>query len=268
MSATECLPDLTGRTMAGIPAYNTSKHIADVVERALKVVDHVVVVDDGSTDDTAGIARAAGATVVVHPENRGVGGALRTLFEYAAASGTEVLVTVDGDGQHDPSDIPAVMTPVLHGVARLVIGSRFLEPGDSQRVVSMPRYRRFGIQVITLLFNLASGCRVTDSQCGLRAYGREAIRKLVPQSKGMEWSVELLVQARAKGLHMVEVPVSCVYHQDGSTFHPVPHGIRVALAVVRMRSVAILHRWTARCGVRSGATSDTVGIPGEKHAET
>ena len=242
----ESVPDLTGKVMAGIPAYNTAKHIADVVERTLEVADHVVVVDDGSTDDTAVIARAAGATVVSHAQNRGYGGAIRTCFEYAEAANASVLVTVDGDGQHFPEDIACLLEPLTAGRAAVVIGSRFLETSQSSGLARVPEYRSFGIRVITFLFNVASGCRVTDAQCGLRAYNHKAIRRLMPDKPGMDVSVELIVNARARGLRMAEVPVSVLYHDGSSTQPPITHGIQVALAVLKFRSQAVVTRWLAR----------------------
>jgi len=242
----ESSPVLSGKTIAGIPCFNTASHIADVVTRTLPFVDEVVVIDDGSTDNTAGIAAAAGATVVTHRPNAGYGAAIRSCFEYASTHGADILVTLDGDGQHYPEDIPALIAAFQMKGAAVVAGSRFLRVDGRPPRVNVPVYRAFGIRVITLLFNLASGCRVTDAQCGLRAYNARAIEQLIPESPGMDVSVELLVAARAKALRIVEVPVRCIYHGDGSTLHPVPHGIRVALAVVRLRGHAVMGRWRRR----------------------
>jgi len=255
----ESSPVLSGKTIAGIPCLNTASHIVQVVASTLPFVDEVVVVDDGSTDNTGELARQAGATVLTHPRNMGVGAALRTLFEYASAHDAAVLVTLDGDGQHYPEDIPGLVQPVLEGRASMVLGSRFLPVSYPRPVVNMPRYRAFGIRVITFLFNVASGCRVTDSQCGLRAYDARALRELTPIARGFEWSVELPVRARAKGLRMVEVPVGVLYHSAGSTMNPIRQGARLAVAVLRLRANAVLARWRRKLRRQTGGKSSPTG---------
>lgn len=249
---------LSGRIIAGIPCFNTASHIVDVITRARPFVDEVVVIDDGSTDDTARVAASVGATVVRHRRNVGYGAAIRSCFEYAANREADILITLDGDGQHFPEDIPALVAAVRERGAVVASGSRFMRSDGRVPRVKFPRCRAFGIQVITLLFNLASGCRVTDAQCGLRAYDARAIAELIPHSPGMDVSVELLVTARARRLRIVEVPVRCIYHGDSSTLHPVPHGIRVALAVVRLRVEAVWCRWTR--GKRDEPPARSVGF--------
>lgn len=256
----------SGRILAGIPCLNTAAHIVDVVTATLPYVDEVVVVDDGSTDNTAELARKAGATVLTHPHNMGVGAALRTLFDYATAHDAAALVTLDGDGQHLPEDIPGLLAPVLEGRSSMVLGSRFLKVDGPSRVISMPRYRAFGIRVITFLFNMASGCRLTDSQCGLRAYGPSALSALAPRSDGFEWSIEMPVNARALGMRMVEVPVGCIYHADGSTMHPVLQGVRLAVAVLRLRARAVMNRWSGRTPQRSASPASVSCTRGTEDA--
>ena len=146
------------KVVAGIPAYNAAGYVSDVIRKARKYVDEVIVVDDGSTDSTAQVSSAAGATVIRSEVNRGVGRATETCFRLAKEKGTDILVTLDGDGQHNADEIPIVIAPILNKKADLVIGSRFL---DGQ--CSIPRYRRFGINVITFLLNLASKVKVCKS---------------------------------------------------------------------------------------------------------
>jgi len=129
-----CQPPTANRQLkvvAAIPCFNTEPFIADVVTKAKKYVDQVIVVDDGSTDGTAEAAKAAGATVISHGMNKGYREATKSCFAAAKANAADVLVTLDGDGQHNPDEIPSVLSPVLNKEADLVIGSRFLQPEQS-----------------------------------------------------------------------------------------------------------------------------------------
>lgn len=225
------------RIVAAIPCFNTEATIADVVIKAKKHVDRVLVIDDGSTDDTAAIAKKAGAMVVSHDVNRGYGGAIRSCFKVALEGGASVLVTLDGDGQHNPADIECVIAPILNGDADVVIGSRFIEEKGN-----MPRYRRFGIKLITALFNLGASTKIGDAQSGFRAYSGRVLEALFLKEEGMGVSMEILFKARAAGFRFAEAPVSCLYHEGGSTMNPLIHGISVALSVVRIRLAVMMER--------------------------
>jgi glycosyltransferase involved in cell wall biosynthesis len=228
------------KVLAGIPCHNEAQFIADIVKGAKARVDHVVVVDDGSTDNTAQVAESAGATVVRHAANRGPGTAYKRCLEAARTQGADILVTLDGDGQHDPRELPRLLEPLLAGEADVVIGSRFL--GDYE----IPAYRKFGIDVITWLYNLGASAQVTDSQSCYRGYSRRALNSLLITEAGFGFSVELLVQARENGLLIKEVPISCIYHSASHSMNPVLHGVGVALMVVKHRFRAALHRVLAR----------------------
>jgi glycosyltransferase involved in cell wall biosynthesis len=228
------------RVVAAIPCYNEANYIGDVVRRTAAHVGVVVVVDDGSTDSTVEVARAAGAQVRRHEVNRGPGAAARTCLEAGRELGAEVLVTLDGDGQHDPDEIPEVVAPVLDGQAELVIGSRFL--GGYNNVA---RYRKFGIDVITFLYNLGAGEKITDGQSCFRAYSRRALDTLCIREDGFGFSVETLVQARNANLRIRESSISCIYHEESHSMNPVLHGVGVALMVVK-------HRFLAALGLRNG----------------
>ena len=227
---TEPKPKRKPKIMAGIPAYNVAPFIGEVVSKAKKLVDEVIVVDDGSTDNTARVAQSAGAEVVRHSVNRGYGEAIKSCFKAGKANNAEILITLDGDGQHNPEEIPLLLAPILNGQADLVIGSRFLNQPDN-----IPRYRQFGIRVITWLVNFASPVKMSDSQSCYRAYSKKAIHSLSITERGFAFSIELLVQARRKGLAITEVPISCVYHSASHSLNPVIHGVGVALAVLRLR---------------------------------
>ena len=167
-----------------IPAYNEGLVIGSVVLQARQHADRVIVVDDGSSDRTAAIARLAGADVIEMPENGGKAKAMMAGFARARDLGYEVVVMLDGDGQHDPDEIPVVAAPVLAGEADLVIGSRFLNSG-----ADIPRYRVAGQKVLNGFTNLSTrvhggdGFSTTDSQSGFRALGRRAagLRRSSPE---------------------------------------------------------------------------------------
>ncbi len=220
--------------VAAIPCYNEANFIVDVVRRTQQHVDLVTVVDDGSTDDTILLAWAARAQVVQHPRNLGPGAAARDCLQVGRNTCADVLVTLDGDGQHNPEEIPDVIAPILAGEADLVIGSRFMG-----RYNNVARYRRFGIGVITFLFNLGASSKITDAQSCFRAYNQRALQALSITESGFGFSVETLVQARNAGLRIREVSISCVYHEESHSMNPVLHGLGVALMVIKHRLVSL-----------------------------
>ena len=218
--------------VAAIPAFNEERTIAKLVLEAQKHVDVVLVCDDGSTDSTAEIAERMGADVIRHDRNLGYGAAIKTLFITARELNADVLVTLDGDGQHDPSEIPVLAEPVLEGKADIVIGSRFL--GDAEKN-GMPRYRRLGIKVITKLTDAASSNRLSDAQSGFRVYGRRALEDLRLFEDGMGVSVEALMEAKKQGLTVAEVPAGCNYNGlETSKRGPFGHGMSVVMSIVRL----------------------------------
>jgi glycosyltransferase involved in cell wall biosynthesis len=179
------------------------------------------------------VAERAGALVIRHKVNQRYGGAINTCFEVARQMNSEVLVTIDGDGQHDAGDIPSVLAPIQAGEADIVIGSRFLDKANR-----VPLYRKFGIGVITLLCNIGCKTKVSDAQSGFRAYSWKAIRALGNlKDNDMAISVEMLIKARRKCLKVVEVPISVQYHAESSTQNPIRHGLSVALATVQYRLI-------------------------------
>lgn len=216
-------------TVVVIPCLNEERFIRDVVRRAVEHVDKVIVIDDGSTDKTSEVAAGSGAEVIKHPARLGAGAATRTGFQAAQRYNAGIVVTLDGDGQHDPDEIPLLIRPVQDGAADIVIGSRFL------RTVQVPVYRKFGIDVITWLYNLGRKEKIVDAQSGFRAYGRKALDLINIRYDGFAFSIQTLVQARSRGLKICEVPVSCIYHDYGSSQNPLVHGLNVALAVLKIR---------------------------------
>ncbi|MCK4482382.1 glycosyltransferase family 2 protein [Candidatus Bathyarchaeota archaeon] len=219
--------------VVGIPAYNEEKTIAKVVLQAQKYADKVVVCDDGSTDCTAEIAERLGADVVRHECNQGYGAAIQCLFKRARELGADVLVTLDADGQHVPSEIPNVVKPIIDGVADVVIGSRLV---DKRLAYTMPWYRRAGVKFITKIVNNTSRHSVKDAQSGFRAYNRRCIETLPIFENGMGVSVEILINARKQGLRVQEVSATCNYDEDveNSTHNPISHGADVIMSLVKL----------------------------------
>ncbi len=189
-----------------LPAYNEAASIGNVVREVREVYANVLVVDDGSTDATGEQARAAGATVLCHPANRGQGAALQTGITYALHCGAELLVTFDSDGQHRVEDIPALLEPIERGEAEVALGSRFL--GSTH---DMPRLRS-GLLRCAILFTWAvSGARLTDAHNGLRAFSRHAAEKVDIQLDRMAHASEIIDQIRRMGVEYREVPVEIRY---------------------------------------------------------
>jgi glycosyltransferase involved in cell wall biosynthesis len=223
-------------TLAAIPCFNEAKTIGSVVLKAKQYVDEVVVIDDGSTDDTVKVAQIAGATVLRHGGNKGYGAAIQSCFQYARDHDFDVLTILDGDGQHDADQIQSVMKPVITNNVDISIGSRFLDDNSSK----VPRYRRFGIGILTGLTNAGSkeeSHRVTDGQSGFRAYSRRAIETLDPKDRDMGVSAEILMQGRKRNLLFTETPISVDYDGDGSTKQPVGHGLGVILSILKYMEV-------------------------------
>jgi len=229
------------KIIAAIPCLNEEQFIGDVVTRARKYVDKVIVIDDGSTDNTSEVAKAAGAEVIRHKARQGAGAATRSAFEAAKANNADILITLDGDGQHNPDEIPQVLAPILSNEADLVIGSRFLQPNLNQsqqistNLIQVPKYRKFGIDVITWLYNFGSKVKVSDSQSCFRAHSRKLLEAINITENGFGFSIQVLIQARRKNFVITEVPVSCIYHSEGSSLNPIAHGLGVAFAVLRLR---------------------------------
>jgi glycosyltransferase involved in cell wall biosynthesis len=194
------------KLIVGIPAYNEERTIADVVASALPYACEVVVADDGSTDLTAIRAYRAGARILRHTSNQGKGAAIATLFDYAVRSDADVLVLLDGDGQHDPGEIPAVSAPCIDGEADVVVGSRFLSLKSD-----VPLHRSIGQRAFNLMTSLASGVDCSDSQSGFRAFGRRAIRSMRLTELSFSVECEQQFECRIRRLRLTEVPISCKY---------------------------------------------------------
>lgn len=190
-----------------IPAYNEQASIGRVVSEVVGRYPNVVVVDDGSVDETSVTARVSGAIVLRHLVNRGQGAAIQTGIEFARSHGAGCIVTFDADGQHRVEDIAALIAPIQSGECEIVLGSRFLRPTTT----NMPRSRRFLLGLGVLFTRLVNRVRVTDTHNGLRAFSRRAAECIDLQLDRMAHASELLDQIRQSGLAYREVPVQIHY---------------------------------------------------------
>jgi glycosyltransferase involved in cell wall biosynthesis len=194
------------RIVAVVPAFNEASKIRRVVDELLAVCPHVVVVDDGSDDDTAERLLGSGAVVLRHRLNRGQGAALQTGITQAVRLGADVVVTFDADGQHDPTDVDKLVAPVLRGECDVTLGSRFL--GSS---IDMPASRRWLLRLAIVFTQIVSRIRVSDVHNGLRAFSRGAAAELRITLDQMAHATEILELIKLHGWRYKEVPVTIRY---------------------------------------------------------
>lgn len=200
-----------------IPAFNEEKRIAGVIQSIKNAVPDVeiLVVNDGSRDETAFEARRAGAVVVSHPFNMGYGAAIQTGYKYARDKGYDYLVQLDADGQHDPSCIPALLAPVVNGDADIAIGSRFL--GNSYRP---PFTRRVGMAIFRKIVSLVTGTSVTDTTSGFQAFNREIILFFATDIFPVDYpDADMLIMLHRAGFRMIEIPVRMFENCEGKSMH-------------------------------------------------
>ena len=206
------------KTIIAMPAFNEGNYIGSMVLQAKQYGSEVIVADDGSKDQTAAIAEMAGAYVIRHQTNMGKGTGIRDIIAEAAKRNADVLVLMDADAQHDPKEIPGLIKAVLDG-ADLVIGSR------SMGRENIPSYRKVGQKVLSSLTGTLSNAKVMDTESGFRALSKKAINSLQLKESGFAIEAEMISDAAEKGLKIVEVPITAIYTQDGSTLNPIKHGV-------------------------------------------
>lgn len=221
------------RYLVLIPAYNAERSVGAVVAEAKKVMDDVVVVDDGSRDRTGDAARAAGAHVLVHPQNRGKGAALKTGFRYACENGYDGVVTLDADGQHLPHEIPKFIDCRETTGADLIIGGR------AHLFAQMLPRRRFANRLSAACIAKASKIAISDSQSGFRFYSARLLRSIKLHTDGFDMESEVIVRAGCGGFIVVTTPIDLGFVDGLSTSHykPLLDTLRIAWTVFRARLI-------------------------------
>jgi glycosyltransferase involved in cell wall biosynthesis len=213
------------RVAAVIPVYNEERTIGGLVRRVLRHVDEVVVVDDGSEDRSAELAREAGAKVIRLERNTGKANALRRGF--AEVRSYDVVVTLDGDGQHSPEEIPALVECIRRG-GDLCIGSRFL-----RGIESMPLQRRLSNRLTSWIISALAGQRITDPQSGFRALRGSRLHELELRAERYAIEHVMILEAARRGMRIGEVPISTIYGEEKSHIHPVKDTLRVIYYILR-----------------------------------
>ncbi len=218
------------KVLAAIPAYDAGPWVGDVVRRTTRQIEDVLVVDDGSSDETARVARAAGAEVISHRVNRGKGAALLTAFSVALARGYDAIATLDADGQHLPERLPDLVA-AWQGGADLVLGSRF------HLFMGMSPLRRASNRLSSRAISWAAGQPIGDVQTGFRIYSRELLERVGFLGAGFEAESAVVVRASRMGLEVREVPIELGFVDGRSTSHyrPIADSLRIARAVAGAR---------------------------------
>jgi len=217
----------SAKIVAVIPAYNEGTRVADVIRSAKEYVDTVVLVADGSSDNTANVAREAGAYVLEHMENCGAGAATMTGIEAARGLGANVIITLDADGQHNPDDIPAMLKPILDERADVVFANRF---GQRNKI---PFIRRLFNGIGNIVTFGATGKWTADSQCGFKVFGPKAVAEVDLRMSGFEFCTEIVRESVQRRWRTVEIPTKVVYSEytmaKGQSFGS---GVKTALKIL------------------------------------
>lgn len=210
-----------------IPAYNAEKTIARLVSEALHYVKTVMVVDDGSSDQTVNEAKRFGCTVVRHDQNKGKGGALRTGFDRLALMDVDWIIIMDADGQHLPSDIPKFLNAICAGEFSFLNGTRLRNPEK------MPRIRLYTNKLMSHLMSMILGIQISDTQCGFKAFKSELIRKGRFRSQHFEIEDEIIFEAVRLKMNLGHVEVETVYSDEESYINPVTDTYRFISFLIR-----------------------------------
>ena len=208
------------RAAAVIPAYQEEKHVAEVARRVRAQLEHVLVVDDGSTDATAESARRAGVDVIVHPQNRGKGESIKTGMRYWLDRGIDYVVLLDADCQHLPEEIVHFIDAAGQHNAKIFVGTRMND------VTSMPWVRRVVNRYMSDKISRACGQQIPDTQCGFRMLHRDLIPELLGGTNRFDYETEMLIIASRNGHRIAAVPITTVYSDEVSSIHPVRDTLR------------------------------------------
>lgn len=207
-----------------IPCYNEALSIGDVVKGTLLYVQEVIVIDDGSTDRTDTIAKAAGAIVLRHPENKGKGEALRTGFRYIKENKDwDAVIIMDADGQHDPGEIPRFIQIAQTQNASIVVGDRMSNIWRSRQ---MPFIRWLTNKTTSYIISKLTKQKIPDSQCGYRLINTNVLKNLELSTSRFETESEILIKAARMGFKITSLPIKIIYHAETSYINPIKDTMR------------------------------------------
>lgn len=210
-----------------IPAFNESKAIREIITKVRKLGLAVLVVDDGSTDNTAEIAAAGGATVIKNKVNNGKGAALAMGFHYALDKGMEAVITMDGDGQHAPDDITIFLSAIPNSNSGIIIGNRM------SRKANMPLLRVLTNKFMSRLISSIVKQEIPDTQCGFRLIKSEVLKILDLKTCKYDTESEILIKAARRGFKINSVPVSTIYRGEKSKINPLVDSIRFFKLIIK-----------------------------------
>jgi glycosyltransferase involved in cell wall biosynthesis len=225
------LAQIRSQTAAVIPAYQDEKHIGDIVRRTRERLDHVLVVDDGSSDQTAQRARDAGAQVIVHDQNRGKGEAIKTGLGYWLDREVMWVNLLDSDGQHLPEEIDRFLTAAGATQLTFFIGNRM------NNLAGMPFIRRVVNRYMSRQISRVCGQEIPDTQCGFRMLHRQLIPKLLGGGDRFDYDTEVLIIASRKGYRIESVPITTIYTDQVSKIRPLRDAIRFLKLMWRYRKL-------------------------------
>lgn len=218
------------RLCAIIPSYNTVAYISALVKSIISKGIDAVVVDDGSSDNTAALAKDAGATVLKHDTNMGKGASLKDGFNFAVSKGYDTVITIDGDGQHSVDDIPLFLEIATRPDAGIVIGNRMTKRHN------MPILRWITNRTMSLFISALIGQKIPDTQCGFRLIKADLLKRIALNTKKFELESELLIRASDAGCKIVSVPIKTIYRGESSKINPVVDSLRFIRFIIRLFS--------------------------------
>ncbi len=218
------------KIVAIIPSYNVEATLGNVIDEIRNIVSEIIVINDGSSDNTRKIAEEKGVRVIEHSKNMGLGSALRTGFEEALKHDFDAVITIDGDGQHEGEDIKKIVEYYKKNNCPVIIGSRLKNRKEWE---NFPKLRLMGNLIMTFLTNLSCGKKATtDSQSGLRLIERGVLKKLNLKSKRMEISSELILEINRNRYSISELPIKAIYRKEKSNYKVVLDSLRILSLVI------------------------------------
>ncbi len=242
------------KVVVTMPAYHAGQTLAKTLaDLPSNLHEHVIVVDDASTDDTVEVARSLGLTVVSHETNKGYGGNQKTCYSTALAEGADIVVMVHPDYQYDPRAVPLLIGPILSGDADMTFGSRFAGMSDPRRG-GMPWFRFYGNRITTTVQNTLLGTRFSELHSGMRAYSRRCLQSLpfLGYSDDFDFDAQLICDAITANLRVVEVPIPTRYSRESSSIAVGP-SLRYVSKSVGAAARASLTRGRRGCAVAAAA---------------